>query len=313
MDYVNPLSPTFNGYITTLHDAQILVECCLRGLKKPAYRRLDGKEQEKLIQSGHVFVFEEESSKILRWTDGRSWSRGRKEGDSLLYTEVEPEQKTKSKAEQKAKSKVTKRKNGGISKPELSKRAWPSMHQGLRKRCIVITLKVSLSHPRPSRYHIISYFTSEEIKTLTTPSRDPSLQNISPRSDITGQTSTPGVLAPAKNSRGPAMVSAVGSTYVPGNYTPHNNPTPLRHPLVSQVYSLDRRTFHDAREHQRGGEHPEGFRLLANWQLHDTQHRDQPGGEIRWRDTDLVGFPEKPIEVSTSHSLHYLEVHPGGE
>ncbi|KAI1268451.1 Gti1/Pac2 family-domain-containing protein [Xylariaceae sp. FL1019] len=84
-----PLNPTFQGYIGSTMDALILFECCLSGRLLHVARRPHDRERNQLIKSGNVFIYEEHSSGIKRWTDGVPWSPSRILGNFLLYRELE--------------------------------------------------------------------------------------------------------------------------------------------------------------------------------------------------------------------------------
>jgi len=240
MAYADSLSPTFIGHIATLYDARLLVECCVRGIIKPIHRRLHDFEQGELIRDGSVFVFEEESSNIKRWTDGRTWSTSRKVGDFFVYQE-----KTLT---PKKESKRTKNNNRGINKPELNKRALgslvgfgDSMHQGLMKKSVAVTRRSLLA---TSRYHIISYYIPGGAGRLNTPSGYPLFQNIQPRSDLVEQALLPPI-ASAPGSHTPYLLS---------NGRPDDDST--RNGISChhrQEYFPGGRPFHDTLRHHQSG------------------------------------------------------------
>ncbi|KAI9299106.1 hypothetical protein K502DRAFT_283651, partial [Neoconidiobolus thromboides FSU 785] len=66
----------FHGYIEDYKDALIIIEASRLGYLSLIKRRLDSNEK-KLINSGACFVWEESSSSMCRWTDGKSWSKSR--------------------------------------------------------------------------------------------------------------------------------------------------------------------------------------------------------------------------------------------
>jgi Gti1/Pac2 family transcription factor len=84
----SPLTPTYIGYIQNTWDALIVFECCLNGLLAHIPRRPHDKERAELIKSGYVFVYEEHSSGIKRWTDGVNWSPSRIMNNFLVYREL---------------------------------------------------------------------------------------------------------------------------------------------------------------------------------------------------------------------------------
>lgn len=84
----SPLTPTYIGYIQNTWDALIIFECCLSGMLSHIPRRPHDKERAELIKSGYVFVYEEHSSGIKRWTDGVNWSPSRIMNNFLVYREL---------------------------------------------------------------------------------------------------------------------------------------------------------------------------------------------------------------------------------
>ncbi|RDL35169.1 Uncharacterized protein BP5553_07100 [Venustampulla echinocandica] len=89
MPSASPLSPTFFGHIASTHDALLLFEACLNGTLNHVPRRPHDRERPSLIKSGNVFIYEEHSSGIKRWTDGVPWSPSRILGNFLVYRELE--------------------------------------------------------------------------------------------------------------------------------------------------------------------------------------------------------------------------------
>ncbi|KAI1757459.1 Gti1/Pac2 family-domain-containing protein [Xylaria castorea] len=85
----SPLTPTFQGFIGSTMDALILFEATLRGILSHVPRRPHDRERSQLIRSGNVFIYEEHSSGIKRWTDGVPWSPSRILGNFLLYRELD--------------------------------------------------------------------------------------------------------------------------------------------------------------------------------------------------------------------------------
>lgn len=132
----NPLQPTWHGHISSTMDALLLFEACLDGHLTHVPRRPHDREREELIRSGNVFIYEEHSSGIKRWTDGYNWSPSRILGNFLIYRELEkafpPGEKKKAlkKNGHGAKPGCTNGSTGspnGISKPTVkSSRATPT-------------------------------------------------------------------------------------------------------------------------------------------------------------------------------------------
>lgn len=83
------LEPTYHGYVATTQDALILFEACLTGVLHHVPRRPHDRERSHLVRSGSVFIYEENSSGIKRWTDGVTWSPSRILGNFLVYRELD--------------------------------------------------------------------------------------------------------------------------------------------------------------------------------------------------------------------------------
>ena len=81
--------PTWRGRIETTKDALIIIEACSRGLLLQCSRRPHYGERKSLIVSGNVFVYEEVTSRIKRWTDGISWSPSRILTNFLIYRQLD--------------------------------------------------------------------------------------------------------------------------------------------------------------------------------------------------------------------------------
>ncbi|CAF3436715.1 unnamed protein product [Fusarium graminearum] len=82
------LTATYEGYIRDTADALRIFEACLTGSLTHTARRPHDRERSTLITSGNVFVYEEGSSGIKRWTDGVNWSPSRILGNFLVYREM---------------------------------------------------------------------------------------------------------------------------------------------------------------------------------------------------------------------------------
>lgn len=84
------LEPTFFGYVATSNDALLIFEACRsNGILTKVSRRPHDRERDRLIKSGNIFVFDEQSSGIRRWTDGVAWSPSRILGNYLIYRQLE--------------------------------------------------------------------------------------------------------------------------------------------------------------------------------------------------------------------------------
>ncbi|PQE23297.1 gti1 pac2 family protein [Rutstroemia sp. NJR-2017a BBW] len=202
MGSTSPLSPTFQGHISSTHDALLLFEACLTGHLNHVARRPHDRERSSLIKSGNIFIYEEHSSGIKRWTDGVPWSPSRILGDFLVYRELE---QPFSPREKKRANKRTKR-SPGVAKAQepfgspisslqsnsgtLNKETESSLigslvdsyafkKDGLVKKTVTVTVE-------GASYHLVSYYTVADgmSNKLSNPSEDPQFQNILPRQSL---------------------------------------------------------------------------------------------------------------------------------
>ena len=81
-------TPTWRGHIETTKDALIIFEACFSGALAHCHRRPHDRERGSLIVSGNVFVYEEATSGIKRWTDGIPWSPSRILTNFLIYRQL---------------------------------------------------------------------------------------------------------------------------------------------------------------------------------------------------------------------------------
>ncbi|KAH8900822.1 hypothetical protein GQ53DRAFT_632811, partial [Thozetella sp. PMI_491] len=200
------LKPTWRGYVNTTMDALILVEACLNGDLLSCARRPYDQERDYLIQSGNVFIYEESSSGIKRWTDGHNWSPSRVLNDFLIYRELE-------KCLPRWRKKATEKNNAnksGVGKQEGSNRTnsagriastfamstcCDSAAQSLEDRDLIGSLVDSYSFRENGLmkktfnisvngilHHLVSYYKVDDIKSgkLVTPHSDLTLNLTSP-------------------------------------------------------------------------------------------------------------------------------------
>jgi hypothetical protein len=212
----SPLSPTFYGHIASTQDALLLFEACLSGALNHVARRPHDRERLSLIKSGNVFIYEEHSSGIKRWTDGVPWSPSRILGNFLVYREMErpfpPGEKKRAMKRSKRSPGISKQEpfgssndgmNGGFtatpattssfdapSASSLSKETERSLigslvdsygfkEEGLVKKTVSVTIG-GVSH------HLVSYYTVADVMNnkFTTPSKDLRFQRVTPRADL---------------------------------------------------------------------------------------------------------------------------------
>ncbi|KAK5310099.1 Global transcription regulator sge1, partial [Exophiala xenobiotica] len=81
------LQSSYFGFADTHQDAVMLIQACVRGSLQVIKRRPTSSERPSVAQGGQIFIYEEKSSGIQRWTDGRHWSPSRVLGEFLIYGE----------------------------------------------------------------------------------------------------------------------------------------------------------------------------------------------------------------------------------
>ncbi|KAK0623085.1 gluconate transport inducer 1/Pac2 [Immersiella caudata] len=115
-----PLTPTYRGMILTTWDALVLYEAALSGVLNHVPRRPHDKERTELIRSGNIFIYEEDTSGIKRWTDGLTWSPSRILTNFLIYREMDqpftPGEKKKA-LKKKDQNRINKRTSSSPSPP----------------------------------------------------------------------------------------------------------------------------------------------------------------------------------------------------
>lgn len=211
------LAPTFYGHIASTQDGLLLFEACLSGALNHVARRPHDRERASLIKSGNVFIYEEHSSGIKRWTDGVPWSPSRILGNFLVYRELErpfpPGEKKRAMKRSKRSPGIGKVPqpyrglSGGINNgynavsaasnsesasasSSLQRETERSLigslvdsygfkEDGLVKKTVSVTVG-GVSH------HLVSYYTVADVlnNKLLTPTKDPRFQYITPRPDL---------------------------------------------------------------------------------------------------------------------------------
>ncbi|GAB1197386.1 hypothetical protein APSETT444_006679 [Aspergillus pseudonomiae] len=208
------LEPTFTGYVATTQDALILFEACLTGVLHHVPRRPHDRERGHLVRSGSVFIYEENSSGIKRWTDGVTWSPSRILGNFLVYRELE---KPFPPGEKKRAMKKANRRpvppgrpgepyahhdsNGGQAySPSSTGTFGERSHQSDVERALVGSLVDSYGFKDSGlvkktmsvtvsgvTHHLVSYYSVEDVMrgVLNPPSMVDSLRFIRPRAELT--------------------------------------------------------------------------------------------------------------------------------
>ncbi|KAL9112686.1 MAG: hypothetical protein Q9227_002989 [Pyrenula ochraceoflavens] len=206
------LQPTYQGHVDSTQDALVLFEACLQGHLSHVPRRPHDRERSTLIQSGKVFIYEENASGIKRWTDGVTWSPSRILGNFLIYRELDkpfpPGEKKRAMKKQnrrptRAEPYSTSRQdqNGESYSPNstsgqsLGQDRMPSEPEralvgslidsygfkdnGLVKKTMSVTVG-GVTH------HLVSYYNCDDVlqKRLQRPTQDQNLQGCQPRHEL---------------------------------------------------------------------------------------------------------------------------------
>ena len=210
------LEPTFTGYVATTQDALILFEACLTGVLHHVPRRPHDRERSHLVRSGSVFIYEENSSGIKRWTDGVTWSPSRILGNFLVYRELEkpfpPGEKKRAMKKANRRPTPATRPGEPYPRPESTGTGYSptsppgpfgdtrAPHQSEVERALVGSLVDSYGFKESGlvkktmsvtvmgiTHHLVSYYSVEDVMrgVLNPPSMVESLRYIRPRAELT--------------------------------------------------------------------------------------------------------------------------------
>ena len=217
MNSTSALDPTYYGFIGSTYDALVLFEACITGQVKYVSRRPHDLERERVIQSGSIFIYEENTSGIKRWTDGISWSPSRILGNFLIYRQLVkafgPGEKKKAIKKPKAgPNDITKNNSNskGRNKENISQ-AVNNLQATGRTYGLVATIKleteraligsltdsydflenglvkktISINYG-DATHHLVSYYTVSDAisQTFTVPSKDPRFASTYPRMSL---------------------------------------------------------------------------------------------------------------------------------
>lgn len=209
-------TPTWRGHVETTKDALLIFEACFSGTLAHCFRRPHDRERNQLIVSGNVFVYEEATSGIKRWTDGIPWSPSRILTNFLIYRQLNSpfppgEKKRATKRSQRAikpgepyPSSASSTPVTDESRPFPPESPNPSIkadedkdanrglvgslvdsyefkENGLLKKTMTVTV-------HNVQHHLVSYYSLEDAKhTLRTPRDDPNLKDLTIRSELLTQ------------------------------------------------------------------------------------------------------------------------------
>ena len=261
--------PTWQGHIETTRDALVIFEAALQGLLAHCIRRPHDRERSSLIVSGNVFVYEEGTSGIKRWTDGIPWSPSRILTNFLIYRQLNQpfppgEKKRATKRSQRPVKagepyaapfsngngnddgySITSPTGPGLKSEEsIDKDAdrmlvgslvdsYEFKEHGLLKK--TMTVLVNGVH-----HHLVSYYTVEDAKNrLRTPRQDPQVSSVRARDELLNQ---PKFKFPNIDDTGDGMFDqmdnpAVGYPYQPSLQTIGGLPQLNHGPFATQDQS----------------------------------------------------------------------------
>ncbi|KAK4690763.1 Gti1/Pac2 family transcription factor, partial [Lecanoromycetidae sp. Uapishka_2] len=210
--------PTWRGHIETTKDALLIFEACFNGTLAHCFRRPHDRERNQLIVSGNVFVYEEATSGIKRWTDGIPWSPSRILTNFLIYRQLNSpfppgEKKRATKRSQRplkpgdpypttspsstpttdeSKPFPPESPNPNVKAEDADKDAnrglvgslvdsYEFKENGLLKKTMTVTVQ-SVQH------HLVSYYSLDDAKfNLKTPREDPALRDLQIRDTLLNQ------------------------------------------------------------------------------------------------------------------------------
>ncbi|KAL8771286.1 MAG: hypothetical protein Q9209_003191 [Squamulea sp. 1 TL-2023] len=212
-----PCVPTWRGHVETTKDALLIFEGCFQGTLAHCFRRPHDRERADLIVSGNVFVYEEATSGIKRWTDGIPWSPSRILTNFLIYRQLNSpfppgEKKRATKRSQRihkpgepyptpAPSTATRDEYSSSFSPESPGLrsdegtdkdgdrglvgslvdSYEFKEKGLLKKTMTVTIK-------GVQHHLVSYYSLEDAKhKLKTPRDDDQLRNLNLRPELLNQ------------------------------------------------------------------------------------------------------------------------------
>jgi len=177
-------APTWQGRIETTRDALIVFEACLTGYLHHCLRRPTEAELPQLIASGNVFVYDEATSDIKRWTDGKWWSPSRTLANFLLYRQLSSRLALgKRNARRRARIHMTNT-DENPNRPLVGSLvdSYDFKENGLLKK--TISIKVQDAH-----HHLVSYYSLDDANNLTTPRDDSLLKDLCIREALLHQLS----------------------------------------------------------------------------------------------------------------------------
>ena len=316
--------PTWRGHIETTKDALIIFEACFSGALAHCFRRPHDRERNQLIVSGNVFVYEEATSGIKRWTDGIPWSPSRILTNFLIYRQLNnPFPPGEKKRATKRGQRPTKpgdpyptpgssKGNGGDecyrgspvspatpglkSEESLEKDAnrgllgslidsYEFKENGLLKKTMTVVIN-NVQH------HLVSYYSLEDAKHhLRTPRDDPRLQDIQLRDELLHQ---PKFKFPNFDDAGDGMLDHLDGA---------SNAYAYYHP----GYDQSRHLSMGSRGH---GSHPESSHLYYPGMSHYVSPAQTPTSLVSYNSLPTTTSTYMPMSSApTAYSQHHQHQH----
>lgn len=183
--------PAGTFFIESTLDALLIFTATRSGILPKITRRLQEFEKRAQVQSGAVFVFDEQATGIKRWTDGLSWSPSRTLGNFLVYRELDKKAAAEEIGKDGLPIVVTARPAGSMnggngSKAPVDSTAAVTSLDRTRERALVGSLTSSFRFRAEGLVkktislggqHMIAYYKLEDVTSgrLRTPSSHPEL------------------------------------------------------------------------------------------------------------------------------------------
>ncbi|KAJ2684078.1 Gluconate transport-inducing protein, partial [Coemansia spiralis] len=170
------MTETFHGFVDTAFDALLLFDACCDG-RLPRVPRRFGDRERQTIQSGAVYVWDEEETGMRRWTDGRTWSPSRVNGCFLIYYELEGRRHQFVSRDGHGAARRGRRSPlvASVGPSSLFASYDPCPPNVVQKEQGLVKKALSLCTGNKRRLHLVCYYSREDVDSgrLVTPSNDP--------------------------------------------------------------------------------------------------------------------------------------------
>lgn len=172
------LQPAYVGFVATVSDAAILLEACMYGYLPRVFCRPPPISWGTFAQSGYIFIFEEQESRIRRWTDGIPWSPSRVMVGFMLYRELDEARSSRGNSRRlippSERASNSAARFGSKLYGSLTE-SYPFKPDGLMKKTVTVKLEGQCCR-------LVSYYRANDVRSglLQLPSYDTGLQSVSP-------------------------------------------------------------------------------------------------------------------------------------